>query len=418
MRPTRFVASRDPSAAFLGALSGFLGGNRLATLRVRSRLRSAFPGDVWTALPARFGLGTLAPEKLSRVHSEHVAEWAVGRYPARRYPSLMIGSPSGALVHLCAALGVPWLPQTFSIAVRARVDPHDPRAALRFGEDVADRLLEANPDFAIHQTYDPPEDARTAARMICFQVKRIRIGEAYARFIREVVPAGGTIFVVDCRLRWPVTRVGRRHVFQLGGHGRGEPRALPERVGADEPVGIADVVPLRAAAPENLAEADWGFAPELYEEIEHLARRYDYAVRRIAFDQPEDLSPLMADLYRWWYELRGIPAERLVVESLVDVDPWWILRTGSVPFWAGADPRRNPRSLDDYLGVNEPWRFVHTSADKLPARYPIPGPLALEMLDDFLSARGGEYRVRWVEERRAGRAVRRPRAPSFEPAPV
>jgi hypothetical protein len=400
MKPTRFAASCDPSTAFLRVLSRYLGGKRLATVHTGSRIRSALRRGMWSAMPARFALEAVAPEKLSRVHSERVARWAVTRYPERRYPAVMIGSPSGALIHLCAALGAPWLPQTLAIAVRARVDPEDPHAARRFGEDVADRLLEPNPDFALHQTYDPDRDQRTAGRMICFQVKRIRIGDAYARFIREAVPPGGTIFVSDCRLRWPVTRVGRRHVFQMGEYGHGARlEAFPPGV-------------------ESAPEAQWGFAADLYEDIEHLARRYDYAVRRIAFEQPEDLSPVIADLYRWWYELRGIPAERLVVESSADVDPWWMLRTGAVPFWVAPAEEGDPRPLDDYLAAAEPWRFVHTAAEKLPARFPIPGPLALEVLDDFLSARGGAHRVRWVEERRAGRAVRRPRAPSFEPAPI
>src|SRR5919204_374985 len=30
---------------------------------------------------------------------------------------------------------------------------------------------------------------------------------------------GGTLIIVDCRLRWPVTRVGERHVFQFGAVG-------------------------------------------------------------------------------------------------------------------------------------------------------------------------------------------------------
>ena len=411
MTPIRFAADLDPSTAFLRVLARFLGGKRFAPLPTRSRLHSALPAGAWGALPRRFGLGTCAPEKLSRVHSERIAEWTVMRYPRRSYPALMIGAPSGALVHLCSALGVPWLPQTSSISVRARVDPADPRAALRFGEDVADRLLEPNPDLALHHLYDPERDPRMAGRSICFQLKRLRIGDVYARFIREVVPAGGTIFVADCRLRWPVTRVGRRHVFQIGGHAGGAARELPERGFAGGELG-------EGQSSESAPEAEWGFAPELYEDIEHLARRYDYAVKRIAFERPEDISPVIADLYRWWYELRGLPAERLVVESSVDVDPWWAFRTGSAPFWVKRDVQRDASALDAYLVESEPWRFVHAEPEKLPSRYPLPGPLALNVLDDFLSMHGGAHRVRWVEERRSGRAARRPRAPSFEPAPA
>jgi hypothetical protein len=40
-----------------------------------------------------------------------------------------------------------------------------------------------------------------------------------------------------------------------------------------------------------------------------------------------------ADLYRQWYEERGLPTNRLLVESFILIEPWWALRTGSVAFW-------------------------------------------------------------------------------------
>ena len=49
-------------------------------------------------------------------------------YPSRRYPMALIGSSNGAAVHLAAAMGAPWLPQTFMVPVRnPSNDPDDPR---------------------------------------------------------------------------------------------------------------------------------------------------------------------------------------------------------------------------------------------------------------------------------------------------
>ena len=46
--------------------------------------------------------------------------------PDGRYPAVMIGSSNGALTHLAAACGVPWLPQTVLVPVRRpRADPAD-----------------------------------------------------------------------------------------------------------------------------------------------------------------------------------------------------------------------------------------------------------------------------------------------------
>jgi hypothetical protein len=478
MRPNRYVASFDSSAAFLRALGRFLRGQDFPSLGTLQGISPTFAGDFVSALPDRMkkwvyafsgGLEAIHPEQLSRVRSERMASWVVDQYPKRRCPAVVIGSASGALVHLYSALGAPWLPQTFLIPVRAEVDPDDPRAALRFGEDIADRLLEPNPDLALHHMHDPAQDRLMLARMTYFRVKRLRLGDVYTRFIRQVLPPGGTIFVSDCRRRWPVSRVGRRHVFQMGALGGPSPReffegtqrisAYLEREGAknrrwDPP-----------AAREQAPEAEWGFAPELYEDVIQLADRCDYAVRRISFEQPEDPSPLVADLYRWWYENRGIPPHRLVVESFVQLEPWWVLRTGSVPFWMKFNMEDDANGLERYLDQGEPWRFIylmlfqhgvngpglasverwreilaratehgqflgvnpakhprdfaaffryHSELKKLPPRYPMPGPLAGEVLDDFLSTCGGEYAVRWVDERHAGRAIRNSRTLAAE----
>ncbi|HYX91418.1 MAG TPA: hypothetical protein VE782_07650, partial [Myxococcaceae bacterium] len=228
MRPNRYVASFDSSTAFLRALSQFLDGKDFPSLGALPGTSPTFAGDFVSSLPDRMkkwiyavsgGVEAVRPDRLSRVRSERIARWIVDRYPARRYPAVVIGSASGALVHLCAALGAPWLPQTVLIPVRAALDPDDPRAALRFGEDFADRLLEPNPDLALHHMHDPAQDRLMLSKMTYLRVKRIRLGDAYTRFIREVLPRGGTIFVSDCRARWPVTRVGRRHVFQMGALG-------------------------------------------------------------------------------------------------------------------------------------------------------------------------------------------------------
>ena len=60
-------------------------------------------------------------------------------------------------------------------------------------------------------------------RMSYFRVKHLRLPAAYARFLEECLEPGGTLFVVECGLRWPTTRVGDRHVFQFGALGGATP---------------------------------------------------------------------------------------------------------------------------------------------------------------------------------------------------
>ncbi|HKW91572.1 MAG TPA: hypothetical protein VJX92_06700 [Methylomirabilota bacterium] len=58
-----------------------------------------------------------------------------------------------------------------------------------------------------------------------------------------------------------------------------------------------------------------------------FARRHGYRVLRILFEQPEDMSPLVADLYRWWYRRLDAADTRLVVDSFILMEPYWTIRT-------------------------------------------------------------------------------------------
>jgi hypothetical protein len=170
-----------------------------------------------------------------------------------------------------------------------------------------------------------------------FRVKRRRLGATFERFLDAALAPGATVFLVECGLTWPTTRIGDRHVFQhgaLGGateeeYARGGPRveAYLRRYGVDKP--RWDPPPADGRSPE----AEWGFEPALRGDVERLARRRGWRVRRVLFLQPEDLSPLVAELYRWWYRARGIDSHRLLVESFVLLEPWWTLRSGAAPFW-------------------------------------------------------------------------------------
>jgi len=90
----------------------------------------------------------------------------VSHYPKRHYPSAVIGSSNGALVHLSAALGIPWLPQTFLIPVRrSGVPPDEPAEELEWGREPARELLAANPELRLHHMFDPNQDRLMARRM-------------------------------------------------------------------------------------------------------------------------------------------------------------------------------------------------------------------------------------------------------------
>lgn len=60
---------------------------------------------------------SISQKKASTIDIEEVAKAVISRCPKRKVPLIFIGSSNGALVHLSAAMNVPWIPQTFLIPI-------------------------------------------------------------------------------------------------------------------------------------------------------------------------------------------------------------------------------------------------------------------------------------------------------------
>lgn len=455
-----YIADFDSSAAMVQALGRFLhGGNfpglglppaiqaiQLATnLLPRSLRKRVYAFGGWVE--------AVRPERLRSFRADVVARAMVDLYPRRRYPALMVGSSNGALTHLCAALSIPWLPQTYLIPVHHRgLDPDEPCRGLDYGARWAPSLLQANPELQLHHMHDANQDRLMIQHMTYFRVKRRQLGRIYADFIADCLEPNGTIFIVECRLDWPVARLGRRHVFQHGGYGGAEPEEYLHggpRVTEYLQRHRADKRHWVSPEPDGRApEAEWGFAEPLGTELEDFARRHGYRVVHIVFDRPEHVSPLVADLYRWWYAQRGIGGECLIADSFILMDPWWTLRLGAVPFWCVFPVESSFDALKNYLDSRPPFERVHItlfahgiesiglvpverwrallargngpgsllgvderafpadfavfaryspSLRRLPRRVPMPEPLTLRQLAAFLDETAGRYAVAWQD---------------------
>jgi hypothetical protein len=305
----------------------------------------------------------VAPGRLGTVDAEQVAASMTALYPRRRFPAVAIGSSNGAAVHLFAALGIPWLPQTYLMPVaRHGRDPDEPKADMAWGRGPGRIFLDRNPDVQLHHMHDPNQDRLMIRRMAYFRVKWLRLAAAYERFLRETLEPGGVIVIVECGLHWPTTRVGDRHLFQFGALGgatvadyhQGGPRVAGYLARYRSRHTRWDAPRPDAESPE----AEWGFAAALREDIERLASHEGWRVLGLRFEQPEELSPVVADLYRRGYRERGLDGGRLLVESFILHDPYWALRTGSVPFWMVFNTEPSAHALASYLERSEAFEEI------------------------------------------------------------
>ena len=85
--------------------------------------------------------------------------------------------------------------------------------------------------------------------------------------------------------------------------------------------------------------------------MEDFAARHGYRVRRIVFEHPDDASPMVAELYRWWYRQCGIGSDRLLVESFVHQQPYSVLRHGLIPYWSVFSVKPSVERLEHYRAL-------------------------------------------------------------------
>jgi hypothetical protein len=374
MKPQRVVASFDSASAMLRVLGQHLHGADSPALGLGPSARLAglllpavnhFPSWARELLYARSGAWeAVRASQLSDIDTDDVAGWIADHYPRRRYPAVMIGSSSGAVTHLAALAGVPWLPQTLLVPVKhGGLDPDRPAEAMAALADARAAFTKANPGIALHHMHDPNQDRLMIQRMAYFRYKYRVLPPAYAHFLKQCLEPGGTVVVTECTERWPVTVTGERQVFQhgaVGGASAEEYQRGGERV-------------RRFLAEHGSAhrswewphtdgegpEAEWGFEPALLSELDEFCRAEGFRLQRLTFPHAQALSGPVAEMYRAWYAETGVPTDRLLVDcfALLDVD--LPLRRGLVPYWTVFSTQDAAAELVDYLDHTRRYREIH-----------------------------------------------------------
>ncbi len=291
--PSKVVASFDSASALHAAIAAALRGrpfphlgNPTAYARA-ARVAGRLPWPLLRRIYARIGAAEgIAPERLGEVDMDQVAGSFAAAYPARRYPAVLLGSSNGALAHLAAALQAPWLPGTVLIPVAHVGDPERPDRALAFGREHGNRLL------AGQSRHRPAPDARRGPGRLDGGPDGVlpdRSGRRCPTRTAGSWPSGSApgapVIVAEDRSRWPVTRVGSRHVFQNGGRG-GQPPVDYLR-GPHSPT-----------PDEEAPEAEWGADPGLLTGLRHWCAIHGHPLVRLVYDGPQAAAAPVAAAVR------------------------------------------------------------------------------------------------------------------------
>lgn len=460
-RGSRYLTDFDSSVNSVRAVGSYLKGKGHGALSMgpsskmlADRLATSPPDRVRAAIFRVMGfLQGLPLDRARNVDVDMLDEWVTRQYGPGPFPVVVVGSTSGGLVHLAAALGAPFLPQTTLTSVRdLATHPDDVAAAMQALAPTTGLIASNNPRVAVYHMHDPAQDRPMLEAMAYMRIKRQRLGRPYERFLEERLAPGGTIIQVECTRDWRTHTVGERAYFQFGCLG-----GVPEEEYHDSGERIARYLeqedsPVRRWEPPEMdarrPEAEWGWDPMLGDDVAQVAERFGYTVRRLVAPEPQDHSPMVADLYRWWYRHLGDEGNRLLVESYVQWDPLWVLRTRSVPFWGRFNMEPTYHELERYLTDVEPYDevFVNLFSQgiespgvvpverweqlirqharqkaavigvdpstypldtgstlryqkairSIPVRAPLPGHLALADVDRFLAESGRTYTASWL----------------------
>lgn len=365
--PERVVAPDSAARVLLAAATRALRGADCADLGYQSalsRFRGA-PEPVRRAAVARAAARAAVPAgQVGEIDAERVARWVVEHYPPRWYPGVVIGSPHGGAVHLATALGVPWLPAAFEVAVHwpdGAVD--DPGGALSYGAEVAAPLLAANPGVSVRQVHDPAGRGVLAGATVALVVRWHRLPDAYRWFLGTSLAPGAPVLLLRDARTWPVLDPGDGHSFQVGGPGSGlEPadfhahshpmRQVLRCVGGDQ----ARWDPPATSCHRGYAEH--GVEPGFETGLREWAAGTGSPLHRVLFPRPEALSAATADLYRAWLRAEGKSGNRCVVECGRLIDPWQVVRAGLVPYWCENAASRSVAGAEWWLAGSTPFASI------------------------------------------------------------
>lgn len=301
---------------------------------------------------------------LDQIDPQNIGEWVTSLYPPKSYNGAMFGASNGAAIHLAAALGIPWLPQTYLVAIRRMMNPDQIHKDIQWGEKTIRPFLQKHPCIHASQMHDPVQDRLMVSKMGYFRLKLIDLPNAFTRFLSEHLSPNKPLITIECNYLWPSLDIGKRHTFQLGGFGAIDPyeylrgsnrtRQFLKKINSSVPH-WETFKPSR-----EIPEAEWGYFYQCHEQLLAITKRKQAPFYRLIFNDPEGLSDFTCDIYRWWYQKRNqFKSNRMLIENFALVAPYRIVQSGTLPFWLAFNTQNSCERLEAYLKKHRDLSYLY-----------------------------------------------------------
>jgi hypothetical protein len=309
-----------------------------------------------------------------RLDIDSLPQWCIDQYPQgdRQYDTIVVGSPNGAVAHLAALLGAPFLTTSFGLTFRHRTIGADDRLAyLESSRAIVDSILAANEGggFELIAHYDPLHD-RSLVRYVDFiRVKLREIPVCYRAFIDRHLAPGGTLVLIDCAYTWPQYELQDRATMQVGGLGGVRPETFLDRWPLDLPV-------------QTRRESEWGCPEEFASSVAALAADRGLEIIQISFEHPWNYSLLAHDAY---LTCDGVRSRSLLIDCFNHQNPRTSVESGIPALWLPFNTAEGLAFVEDALS-GRAFDRIHLSLLPSFADSPDTAPLAAWI--DLLSRYG------------------------------
>jgi len=253
------------------------------------------------------------PSALARFDLEAFFRSYTARYPARKYPAIVLGAPGGGIAHLAALLGAPLLPACGLLGVRHQIEPDEMNSYLVTGLEAA-RELAPDGRFEVIVHYDPIHDRDLVRHAALLRVRLLSLPEAYRGFIQDHLAPGGVLILAEGIYVWPQVELSPGVWLQLGGLGGISPREY-----------LRDYPPPGEAVARR--ESEWGCPEAFAEAVRKFAAEGDYRLLELPAAHPTEYSQLAHRAYL----AAGAREDVVLLDCFTTMDARFCLRTGVPP---------------------------------------------------------------------------------------
>ncbi len=369
-RAEAIVSKTDSAAVIMRAVAAALRGEfvevwNLNAWQQRLLKLAALGGKkaVMAAVERSVAASGVEPSVATRITTSTLATWAVSLYQDVHGPfdSLIIGAPSGGIMHLATALEAPFLSQHFLVSYSDPKSADDVELYLAHGNELADPALRRNRDLAVVNHYDPLHDRFMVKYVNHLRYKLLDLPEAYKAFIFQTLRPGGTLIFADCRYSWPMYFIGERHWFQVGGLGgvrAGEfmDGRHPDIAALQDAAGAASVGNwgLQGRTAFAMPESEWGALPPLHQRVAQFARENAYEFVALEAPHPEHFSALAFRVWDKVLRRAAIEPQGILLETFTQVAPAAVRAAALLPVWL---PWNCTDSLDFLRRIQREFRL-------------------------------------------------------------